>query len=171
MPTTTRSDPLLTITQLLLRIGMALLALGIALAVGAAIALVVVPDQQLLPRLSADGTLGLVIAGAALCAAMLTLYLFFVLNLSRIVATVGAGDPFQPENADRLDKMAWLTLALQGCMLVFAPLVAMIADRIGEPGGGIDLSFDSLILALVLFILARVFRHGAAMRADLEGTV
>ncbi len=26
-------------------------------------------------------------------------------------------------------------------------------------------------LALLLFILARVFRHGAAMRDDLEGTV
>jgi galactitol-specific phosphotransferase system IIC component len=29
----------------------------------------------------------------------------------------------------------------------------------------------SLLLPLVLFILARVFRHGAAMREELEGTV
>ena len=27
------------------------------------------------------------------------------------------------------------------------------------------------LIVLVLFILARVFRHGAAMREDLEGTV
>jgi hypothetical protein len=159
------------VTQLLLRIVMAVLALGVALAVGAIIALFFVPDQQLLPRLSADGTLGLVIAGAALCAVMMVLYFFFLLNLSRIVATVGTGDPFQPENADRLSKMAWLTVALQLCMLVFAPLVAMIADRIGEKGGGIDLTFDGLLLALVLFVLARVFRHGTEMRDDLEGTV
>lgn len=171
MPDARRSDPLLTVTQLLLRIGMAVLALGIVLAVGATIALIAIPDQQLLPRLSADGTLGLVIAGAALCAAMLVLYLFFVLNLSRIIATVGTGDPFQPENADRLSKMGWLTVALQVCMFGFAPLVAMIAERIGEPGGGIDLTFDGLILALVLFVLARVFRHGTQMRDDLEGTV
>ena len=31
--------------------------------------------------------------------------------------------------------------------------------------------FGGLILILTLFILARVFRHGAAMREDLEGTV
>jgi hypothetical protein len=171
MSTTRKSDPLLTITQLLLRIGMALLALGIALAAGAVIALILVPDQQLLPRLSTDGTLGLVIAGAALCALMMALYLYFVLNLSRIVATVGTGDPFQPENADRLSRMAWLTVALQVCMFGFAPLVTMIADRIGKPGGGIDLTFDGLVLALVLFVLARVFRLGTQMRDDLEGTV
>ena len=34
---------------------------------------------------------------------------------------------------------------------------------------GLDLS--GIVLVVVLFILARVFRHGAAMRADLEGTV
>ena len=27
------------------------------------------------------------------------------------------------------------------------------------------------LLVVILFILARVFRHGAAMREDLEGTV
>ena len=168
---TRRSDPLLTVTQLLLRIGMVLLAAGIVLAAGAAIALIVIPGQQLLPRLSADGTVWLVIAGAAPCALMMALYLYFLLNLSRIVATVGTGDPFQPQNADRLGRMAWLTLALQGCMIALAPLVTMIADRIGKPGGGLDLTFDGLLLALVLFILARVFRSGTQMRDDLEGTV
>jgi hypothetical protein len=32
-------------------------------------------------------------------------------------------------------------------------------------------SLGGLLLALTLFILARVFRQGAAMREDLEGTV
>ena len=35
----------------------------------------------------------------------------------------------------------------------------------------IEFSLTGVLLALVLFILARVFRHGAAMREDLEGTV
>jgi Protein of unknown function (DUF2975) len=166
-----RSDPLLTVTQLILRVGMALLALGILLAAGAAIALVVIPDQQLMPRLSNGNAIWLVIAGAALVGVMMTLYLFFLQHLSRMVATVGTGDPFQPENADRLQTMAWLTLILQGCMFVLAPLVTMIMDRIGEKGGGLELSFDGLLLALVLFVLARVFRHGTTMRDDLEGTV
>jgi hypothetical protein len=34
---------------------------------------------------------------------------------------------------------------------------------------GID--FGGVLTALLLFILARVFREGAAMRKDLEGTV
>lgn len=171
MTNASRSDPLLMVTQLILRIGMVILGIGIALAAGATIALLVVPDQQLLPRLSDRDTIWLVVAGAALVGVMMTLYLFFLRHLSHMVATVGTGDPFQPENADRLQKMAWLTLVLQGCMIVLAPLVTMIADRIGEKGGGLELSFDSLLLALVLFVLARVFRHGTQMRDDLEGTV
>lgn len=166
-----RSDPLLTVTQLILRIGMVILVLGIVLAAGAAIALVVTPDQQLLPRLSAGNTIWLVLAGVVLVGLMMTLYLFFLRHLSHMIATVGTGDPFQPENADRLSKMGWLTVALQLCMFVLAPLVSKIAERIGEPGGGLDLTFDGLLLALVLFVLARVFRHGTAMRDDLEGTV
>lgn len=166
-----RSDPLLTVTQLILRIGMVILGIGIALAAGAAIALVVIPDQQLMPRLSDGSTVWLVVAGAALVSVMMALYFLFLRHLSRMVASVGTGDPFQPENADRLERMAWLTLILQGCMFVLAPLVTMIMDRIGEKGGGLELSFDSLLLALVLFVLARVFRRGTAMRDDLEGTV
>lgn len=166
-----RSDPLLTVTQLILRIGMVILGIGIVLAAGAAIALIVIPDQQLMPRLSDGNAIWLVIAGAVLVGVMMSLYLFFLRHLSRMVGTVGTGDPFQPENADRLQKMAWLTLILQGCMFVLAPLVTMIMDRIGEKGGGLELSFDSLLLALVLFVLARVFRHGTQMRDDLEGTV
>ncbi|UUX98999.1 hypothetical protein [Sphingomonas sp. J315] len=50
------------------------------------------------------------------------------------------------------------------------PLVGVIAEHLGTHSG-VDMSFDSLVLALVLFILARVFRHGTALRDDLEGTV
>jgi hypothetical protein len=46
-------------------------------------------------------------------------------------------------------------------------------DRHGDRGNDVDfgLSFGGVLLALVLFILARVFRKGAEMRAELEGTV
>lgn len=171
MNTVPRKDPLLTATQLILRIGMGILGIGIALAAGSAVALMVIPNQQLLPQVSESGTMELVLVGAILVAVMMTLYLFFLRHLSRMVSTVGTGDPFQPENAKRLEKMAWLTLILQGCMFALAPLVTMIMDRIGEKGGGLELSFDSLLLALVLFVLARVFRRGTEMRDDLEGTV
>ena len=46
----------------------------------------------------------------------------------------------------------------------FIELSARAVDDGGLDGG-------SILLTLILFILARVFRHGAAMREDLEGTV
>ena len=164
-------DPLLAITQFLLRIGIGLIALTIVIATFALVALILFPNQQLLPRLSAEGTLWWVVIAGAVSVVMLTFYLFFTLNLSRIVATVGTGDPFQPENADRLDRMAWLTLATQACLLVLAPVVGMIATRLDELRGDFDLSLEGFVMALVLFILARVFRRGTQMRDDLEGTV
>lgn len=171
MATVKDRDPLLAITQFLLRLGIGLIALTAAIVALAVVALILFPHQQLLPRLSADNTLWWVVGAAAVSLVLLTLYLFFTLNLSRIVATVGTGDPFQPENADRLDRMAWLALGCQGCMLVLAPMIAEIATRIDGLRGDFDLSFDGFVMALVLFILARVFRRGTQMRDDLEGTV
>jgi hypothetical protein len=46
----------------------------------------------------------------------------------------------------------------------FGPLAGLFSTS-----GG--LSLNSLVLALVLFVLARVFRHGAQMHDDLAGTV
>lgn len=171
MNTVRDRDPLLAITQFLLRLGIGLIGLAAVIVAFALVALILFPDQQLLPRLSAEGTRWWVVAAVAVSLVMLTLYLFFTLNLSRIVATVGTGDPFQPQNADRLDRMAWLTLVSQGCLLVLAPLVGVIASRIDELRGDFDLGLDGFVMALVLFILARVFRRGTAMRDDLEGTV
>jgi hypothetical protein len=104
------------------------------------------------------------------------LFVFFG-RLRAIINTVGDGDPFVPVNADRLSLMAWLSLgvhALAMAAVPFALQLARFAERFGEDAeinidGGLDLS--GILLIIILFILARVFRHGAAMRADLEGTV
>lgn len=42
------------------------------------------------------------------------------------------------------------------------------ADDTGFDG---DISLSGWLLALVLFILARTFRHGTNLRAEIEGTV
>ena len=104
---------------------------------------------------------------------LLALALQFFRLLLRIVNSVGAGDPFAPENGDRLSAMAWLMLAVNLLALPVAGLAAYIANTAGEDAANVEASFDfgGLILILTLFILARVFRHGAAMREDLEGTV
>ncbi|MFY8049217.1 MAG: DUF2975 domain-containing protein [Erythrobacter sp.] len=117
--------------------------------------------------------LGIMLIGLGIVAC---LFLFFG-RLRAIIATVGEGDPFVPVNATRLSQMAWLMLGTKLLVLPAIPLglhLAAIAEQYGEEAdvsinGGFDLS--GILLIIILFILARVFRHGAAMREDLEGTV
>lgn len=109
-----------------------------------------------------------------LAAVAATLGFFFIRHLRRIVDSVAVGDPFAPANADRLSAMAWLTLAYQGVQILLAPLLIWwdaAPMRANVHHGGDGLSLATIVLAMILFILARVFRHGAAMREDLEGTV
>lgn len=110
-----------------------------------------------------------------LAIALLVTVFLILLLLKRIVDTVSQGDPFVPENARRLTRMAWLSLLVQ---LIALPLsgVGLWLDRVSEGHAGevtIDsgLSGNGLLLMLILFILARVFRKGSDMRAELEGTV
>jgi hypothetical protein len=114
-------------------------------------------------------------ATAALSLALVAvglLYTFFD-RLVRIIGTVGDGDPFAPANADRLSQMGWLMLAVQLVAIPLAGLGLFLAKTFEEQGGTIDAGVDvgAMLLVVILFILARVFRHGAAMREDLEGTV
>ncbi|MGE5953381.1 MAG: DUF2975 domain-containing protein [Qipengyuania vulgaris] len=99
---------------------------------------------------------------------------WFLRLLRKIIDTVGEGDPFVPENAERLTQMGWLALAAQLLAIPAAGAALYIAKIFEEQDGmtvdaGLDLS--GIVLVVVLFILARVFRQGSAMRADLEGTV
>lgn len=118
--------------------------------------------------------LGLVLLGLA---ALVALGVYFLVLLRRIVNSVGEGDPFVPVNAERLSRMGWIALAGQvasmpigGAVVWIARIVADERDKVrldddfGFTGGGV-------LLVLILFILARVFRQGAAMREELEGTV
>lgn len=118
-------------------------------------------------------SLGVLLIGFAIVAA---LFAFFG-NLRAIIGTVSEGDPFAPANADRLSLMAWLMLGVQ--LLIFAaiPFALQLADFVRKFGEGADIQVDGgfdlsgILLIIILFILARVFRHGTAMREDLEGTV
>ncbi len=107
---------------------------------------------------------------------LLALGFVFFGELRAIIATVGDGDPFEPENADRLTFMGWVMLA---CQIIVVPIagLALIVAKWAEPMENADITIDAgldiegILLVLILFILARVFKHGARMRDDLEGTV
>ena len=112
----------------------------------------------------------------ALAIVAVALAFIFFGKLRAIIGTVAERDPFNPENADRLSMMAWLMLAIQVLMIPLgglALLVANWADEIENAEFTVDAGLDlsGILMVIVLFILARVFKHGAAMREDLEGTV
>lgn len=116
--------------------------------------------------------IGLIAIALVLVAAA---FVFFD-KLRRIIDTVGEGDPFAPVNAQRLGHMAWLLLGLQLLILPATGLGLMLAkwaDEVENANVTVDFAPDieGILMVVVLFILARVFKHGAAMRDDLEGTV
>ncbi|MFD0738461.1 DUF2975 domain-containing protein [Lysobacter koreensis] len=88
-------------------------------------------------------------------------------RLLAIVHTVRDGDPFNLDNARRLDAIAWSVLALE----LLRMIVMAIAAAVWEPGRLGGFSFAPWLAVLLLFVLSGVFAHGARMRADLEGTV
>jgi hypothetical protein len=130
------------------------------------------------PKLSMPQFLWVITAILA-CTVVLLLILFRVFQLlKRIVDTVGEGDPFVPDNATRLTQMAWLSLGVQIASMVIGIVATWLEGVAGDASDhGIHIeiydgiSGNGLLLMLILFILARVFRQGAAMRAELEGTV
>jgi len=167
------------VLAIIAQIGLAIGAVAVALAVpamiffGDAITAEIAQETgaatSAFPLLPTIGLLALAFVAIALA------FLFFR-NLRAIIGSVGEGDPFAPENAERLGAMAWLLLGVQILVIPAAGLgliVAKWADEIENANITIDAGLDlnGILLVIILFILARVFKHGAAMRADLEGTV
>ena len=176
--TTLREDPLLGIARAILTFLM-----GLTIFVGAAITLVlpiVVLNQQKViiefgksPTTTSGGDLiGAILAVFVLVVALAALSFLFLRHLRRIVDTVRQGDPFIPENAARLRSMAWLSIVLQLVALAAGALTLWLEEATTkEFQANFEVSIGGILLPLVLFILARVFRRGAEMREELEGTV
>ena len=92
-------------------------------------------------------------------------------HLQRLIASVSEGDPFVPVNADRLTRMGWLTVAIQLLAIPVGGIGGWLESAVKEATADFGISLGGFLLAMVLFILARVYRRGAEMREELEGTV
>lgn len=128
--------------------------------------------------LPADGgTIGAIILLLLGVALLLGLMVWFLVLLRRIIDSVRDGDPFAPINAGRLARMGWIALGGQLAAIPVGAIAMYLDDVIGDGHDKLQINADfgidggGILLILVLFILARVFRHGATMREDLEGTV
>lgn len=107
-------------------------------------------------------------------AGLMALAVWFFRLLLKIIDSVEVGDPFAPVNATRLNRMAWISLGGYFASIPVGAAVMWLSSIAKEADVEVQADLDlggSLLLPLVLFILARVFRLGAAMREDLEGTV
>ena len=182
------NDPLLLIGKIfaiILQVAMAIGAIALVIAIptilfagGYVEAEIAREAPQITERFPTIWIAAIMAIGLAIVA---MLFVFFG-KLRRIIGTVGEGDPFQPENATRLSQMGWLMLGTQLAIIpagFIAIQLTRYADAIEKTGvenfhfsmGNGDFDMTALLLVVILFILARVFRHGAAMREDLEGTV
>jgi hypothetical protein len=157
-----RRDPLLAVARLVMLLGMA--ATGV-LAVMFALAA---------PAISRGGppeSLWGIINVAALSAVMAALSYLFFRHLYRIIGSVEEGDPFVPVNADRLHAMGWIAVAVHVLGIPMAMTSHWLEEIFQRPQRDFEFSVFGLVLAIVLFVLARVFREGARLREELEGTV
>ena len=81
------------------------------------------------------------------------------------------GDPFVAANARRLHAIGWALLALQLIDIVFG-LVAQWIGRLGaEFTSAGSFAITGWVAVLLVFVLARIFAHGTAMRDELAMTV
>jgi hypothetical protein len=92
-------------------------------------------------------------------------------RLLGVVDTVRAGDPFIIANATRLQTIAVTLLGIQLLHLVVGVVASRTRSEVQELDINWSFSITPWIAVLLLFVLARVFEHGARMRDDLEGTV
>lgn len=108
---------------------------------------------------------------AALGLASIPLVHAILRRLLAMVVTVRAGDPFVPDNAHRLQGIAWVLLALQFLSLAIAGIGRAISTPTHPFHLDAGLSVSGWLAVILTFILARVFAEGTLMRADLEGTI
>jgi hypothetical protein len=169
------SSAALPIAHVVLRILIVLNWLMVALILAL---LVVVPNREwimtsfkLSPSPEAERLVLGLRAIAVLGLVAIPLYHAVLKRLLAIVETVRAGDPFVGENADRLQTIAWVLLALQ----LLSMVIGAIAEAVSIPAQPLHLdagfSLNGWLGVLFTFLLARVFAEGTLMRDDLEGTV
>jgi hypothetical protein len=160
---------ILDVVYFALWVGVALLALITLLA------LLFSFNPELFSGVSFDPDTAQITSRAPLMAGVLIAYalslagvLVIVHCLRRIFATLTAGDPFHPDNVNRLRLIGLMLAGLEiGRYAVWAlsRLVPQV-DRV-EPNFNLTAWFS----VLVVFVLAEVFREGARLRREAELTI
>jgi len=97
-------------------------------------------------------------------------FFFIAMLLKKLLATLLAGDPFVPENINRLRKI-WIILAIaEAFRTIVSPMIAMM-DPSNTMSFDLDIRFTSWFLVFVIATVAEVFRHGAELRQEQKLTI
>jgi hypothetical protein len=107
---------------------------------------------------------------AIILAPIIPLAHIILTKLIAMIDSVAQGTALSVVNAERLRQIAWALIGINLLDLLFGAVVTWAEANMGDPPGW-TLSLTGWLAALMLFILARVFREGATMREELEGTV
>jgi len=102
------------------------------------------------------------------------LVLFAIRATSGIVDSAIAGDPFVGDNAGRLNRIGFLLVGIMAVQFLTLITVAAIAPQNSphmQISGGSEPDPVGLLAVLLIFVLARIFKHGSQMRDELESTV
>jgi hypothetical protein len=105
-----------------------------------------------------------------LTAPMILLVHIIFTRLIAIIDSIGTGTAFSLVNAYRLRSIGWALLATQ----ILDLGIGLYSVRVGESTGeymGWGFGFSGWLAALLIFVLAHLFRDGAAMRAELAEVV
>jgi len=87
-----------------------------------------------------------------------------------MIDSVSLGEAFAAINAVRLRQIGWAVLAAQIIDLAYGYIGPWLTRSTGEYFGW-SFSLTGWLAVLLLFILARVFEEGAAMRTELSEVV
>jgi hypothetical protein len=166
-------DPLLKSTSVAIKVVLVLVGAFIAIAALVLCVLMLVPERAQIIGAGQHVDRGVVIGWtkATLAKGVIVAALLFLIlrRVRRIVDSAMSGDPFLPENALLLRQIGWLMLAINSVQIVYA-LASRLMLR-GQSGIFLDIACFGLFATLLIFVLARVFKRGSEMRADLAGTV
>lgn len=109
----------------------------------------------------------LVVLALALVIPVVPLVHAIFIRLLALIDTADTDRCFSEANAARLVVIAWCLVGINLVDLAFGA----VDYAIDPAGSGWVPTLTGWFAALLLFVLAGVFRRGAQMRADLEGTV
>jgi hypothetical protein len=98
--------------------------------------------------------------------------LIIVHRIRKVVETLTVGDPFRPENVQRLRVIGLALVALEASSYLVRLIVAWTAPAAAE--AHLDSGWfnpTAWFAVLVVFVLAEVFREGARLRREAELTI